>query len=339
MPSKVTYLIGAGASQNVHQLAKGKGASTSYSESLYQFVKDNSDYFHQFINNRRISEGLYPKYLDISEKCIRFGTPDTYAKWLYENNNLDEYEYLKRLISAYFTQHDHNPENLDRFTKVSEYRVLPFLTSIMEDGKIPDHIKIISWNYDSQFEIAARNYVETYKSHGSYNKYYLNGFSAWPNSINSFDPDYIKVKKTPFLIHLNGLAGFNYDPSKLADEFIAPFLGMAHLNQKPLLSYSWEDEKDGLLDGFVKHRLKLAMDMVEGTEYLVIIGYSFPFFNRKTDKMLLHKMSGTLQKIYYQEPNSDVTPEDLKNKFDLGIAKERIIMLRNTTQYHIPHEL
>lgn len=339
MSSKVTYLIGAGASQNVHRLAKNEAASSSYSESLHQFIKDNADYFHQYIANPQISEKLYPKYLDISKKCMQFGTPDTFAKWLYEKNELADYDLLKRLISTYFSQNDHNPYRLDRFTTTAEYRVLPFLTSIMEDGRIPDNVKVISWNYDSQFEIAARNYTESYQNHEPYNRHYLKGFSAWPNTINSFDPDFMKSNFTPFLIHLNGLAGFDYDQIKLSEELIAPFIGMAPTSQKPLLSYSWEDEKDGLLDGFVKHRLKLAMDMVEGTEYLVIIGYSFPFFNRKIDKILLHNMSGTLQKIYYQEPSADALPVDLKNKFDLGISKDRIIMLRNTGQYHIPHEL
>ena len=68
MPSKVTYLIGAGASQNVHRLARNGGASISYSESLHQFVKDNADYFHRFINNRDLSHHLYPQYIEISKK-------------------------------------------------------------------------------------------------------------------------------------------------------------------------------------------------------------------------------------------------------------------------------
>ena len=79
--------------------------------------------------------------------------------------------------------------------------------------------------------------------------------------------------------------------------------------------------------------------MVEGTEYLVIIGYSFPFFNRHIDKQLLTTISPTLKKIYYQEPNTDISEDDLINKFDLQVSKEQIKMVRNQNQYHIPHEL
>ena len=39
MPSKVTYLIGAGASHNAHQLAKANPNSRTYSESLFIFKR------------------------------------------------------------------------------------------------------------------------------------------------------------------------------------------------------------------------------------------------------------------------------------------------------------
>ena len=50
-------------------------------------------------------------------------------------------------------------------------------------------------------------------------------------------------------------------------------------------------------------------------------------------------MSPTLKKIYYQEPNTDISEDDLINKFDLQVSKEQIKMVRNQNQYHIPHEL
>ena len=336
MPSKVSYLIGAGASQKAHPLAKTSNEKINYSTILYSFIKENREYFQTRIKEYPQRVNILKEYLEIAEKCIEFGTPDTYAKWLHENKKKDEYVKLKKLISTYFSSRDYNPDNNEKFVTKPEPRILPFLTSIMDNGEIPENIKIISWNYDSQFEIAAKN-VPVLDTDGiSIKKEYLKGFSAYPNVTNSF-PSYMQFSHIPFLIHLNALAGFNLNTSGLIDECIAPFVEMVATENMPSLSYAWEKE-DGL-GVFTNKRIEIANQMAEGTEYLVIIGYSFPFFNRHIDKQLLTTMSPTLKKIYYQEPNRGINEDDLINKFDLQISKEQIKMVRNPNQYHIPHEL
>lgn len=249
-----------------------------------------------------------------------------------ENNQLDEYTFIKKLISTYFTYFDHSPYDENKINQRKEYRILPFLTSILENGKVPENVKMISWNYDNQIELAAK-----YKTQDSFK--YLKGFTAWPNTINSENISYTNEGKLPFLIHLNGLAGFKYDKMKFAEESITPFVEFAATEHDPLLSFSWEASSDEILPTFNTTRLNLAKQMVTGTEYLVIVGYSFPFFNRSVDKILLEVMNSSLIKIYYQEPNSEIGPEDLINKFDLNISIDKIKMIRDVRQYHIPHEL
>lgn len=336
MPSKVSYLIGAGASHFAHPLARTEKGVSVYSKTLHSFIKENRDLFQSSMRNHPERESINNQYVEIAQKCIDFGTPDTYAKWLYENKKFDDYTKLKKLISTYFNSYDYNPDNYEKFKFKSEYRILPFLTSIMNKGKIPDNIKIISWNYDSQFEIAAKN-VPTLKDDGATIKTeYLKGFSAFPNVMNSF-PSFRAFSDIPFLLHLNSLAGFNYNNQGLIDECIAPFLELSATDNKPSLSYAWEEEEGA--GAFANKRVEIANSMTEGTEYLVIIGYSFPFFNRHIDKQLLKNMAPTLKKIYYQEPNPEINEDDLINKFDLEIPKEQIKMVRGINQYHIPHEL
>jgi hypothetical protein len=332
MAPKITYLLGAGASSFAHPLAKSTPDSRSYSEALYSFIVDNRNVFNEALGGVINFEDIFKKYTAIADKCRLYGTPDTYAKWLYENNHNENYNCLKKLISTYFSYNDHKLNSHSDSNNKKDYRALPFLTSILENGKLPENIKLVSWNYDSQIEIAAQNNT-------SHVNKYLKGFTSWPNSINSNDPSFIRENKEPFLLHLNGLAGFKYNKMLLAEESITPFIELAATNHEPLLSFSWEVSNSEILPGFNLNRLEVAKNMVKSTEYLVIVGYSFPFFNRKVDKLLLEEMSPSLRKIYYQEPNKDILPEDLINKFDVNIPADKIKMIRDVGQFYIPHEL
>ncbi|MDB2462896.1 hypothetical protein N9W61_02200 [Algibacter sp.] len=79
------------------------------------------------------------------------------------------------------------------------------------------------------------------------------------------------------------------------------------------MSFAWEN--------FGKE-LKFYSDLrdsIENTDILIVIGYSFPFFNRKIDKFILDSMDG-LEKIYVQDPeNSSDIIEKIK-----GLIPEKI---------------
>ena len=76
-------------------------------------------------------------------------------------------------------------------------------------------------------------------------------------------------------------------------------------NFKNHLSFAWEHDTNS---SFYK-QLKNA---VSDTEILVVIGYSFPFFNRKIDKLILEDFMGnSLRKVYFQATDA----ENLKERF------------------------
>jgi|SRR6187402_223846 len=75
------------------------------------------------------------------------------------------------------------------------------------------------------------------------------------------------------------------------------------------------------------------------TEVLVVIGYSFPFFNRDVDREIIRSMS-KLRKIYIQDCN----PENIKSRF-LSILPDweknnvQIIPVNDVTEFFLPPEL
>jgi len=73
------------------------------------------------------------------------------------------------------------------------------------------------------------------------------------------------------------------------------------------------------------------------TMILVVIGYSFPFFNRDVDRLIIGEMKNLL-KVYIQDPYA----ADVKETFQAindRIDPNMIIPLDNTKQFLLPPEL
>ena len=96
--------------------------------------------------------------------------------------------------------------------------------------------------------------------------------------------------------------------------------------------YSWE--RNEITDLVLRN----AVEIAKQTEILVIIGYSFPFFNRTYDKLIFNEMT-SLRKVYYQDPNPKI--DILKNSI-LPFYKNDIQVINDEpslSQFFLPHEI
>ncbi len=330
MEEKITYIIGAGASAHAHQLARTPQEQNRYALRLIDFVTELE---------AKHPIGVFDNLKKVAKNCLEFGSPDTYAKYLYEREPTnDYYRLLKALISFYFETAEFSPDRLNNPDARSiDSRVLPFLTYIAKDNKLAENVKILSWNYDRQFEIAADKYRLKAKSKDPFP-----GFSVWPNIGDGID-----TKKLPFLLHLNGVAGFKYEQNcfNAVDQIAHKDEWIFDFNVKePLISYAWEDDENGH-HLFKAKRKSIAKEMVEGTTILIVIGYSYPFFNRHTDNQLFNSMRKTLRKIYFQDFNSGeflYNQFNLKKSIDTGdpfLPVVEIVHINNLNNYFVPFEL
>ncbi len=120
----------------------------------------------------------------------------------------------------------------------------------------------------------------------------------------------------------------------LSDLFV--YLQTQQRNNR-LLKFAWENlnpdyslKKDDCLEK--------ALLIAERTQILVIIGYSFPGFNREIDKKIFNKMLG-LKKIYIQSPNAESIEKIIQS--DLIIeGRPQVVYddLGYWDQFHIPSE-
>ena len=329
----ITYLIGAGASYEALPIVKDIGEKLQYFKDNFNFYTEKEKI--DFLDTK---DRLIDKIINVAEsqkrtELINFAKSfyndiewlqknveihssiDTFAKKLFLREELDKLNRLKFILSSFFVFLE--VKNLDK-------RYDSFFASILEDiNNYPKNINILSWNYDSQIEKAHYNFAE---KDGSYS----------PDPLNLQYRGDIKESSYPidgFCVHkLNGTTKLK--DSQYMEEIYNVnekneiTLGFNSLNEyqnllsgvkKPNMTFAWENFDENL--DFFKN-LKTS---VSKTEILIVIGYSFPFFNRKIDKFILDSMSN-LKKVYVQDPSfsSDII-EKIKGLIPDRKVTEKII--------------
>lgn len=338
MAEKFLYLLGAGASAQALPLVKIK---TDWMDCLADRFKIVSRQLEKLptvdlkhIQNKADFFKSIAEKLDwLATECENFGTIDTYAKYLYITDR-ERYELLKFTLSCYFPYEQITNGKLDK-------RYTVWLTSILDRLVFPSNVKIVSWNYDFQLQLTARKLFEKNAesvavSNGGVAKRSPAFIEYYP-SIGRDLPNYNHLS----LLHLNGIAGFykNDDIHKhvfLNDmhDTVDRYKYFEPLIQNDVysrLNFAWEKETKAKNEEILKIMLK-------DVSILVVIGYSFPFFNREMDSSIFEILQnqGNLKKIYFQDPVRD--GQFLRSQFELreGLKIEHI---QETNALYIPYEM
>lgn len=109
------------------------------------------------------------------------------------------------------------------------------------------------------------------------------------------------------------------------------------LNSNPIkyrneLSYAWEHDGENEL-------LQTILKRVEDTEVLVVIGYSFPYVNRRIDRYIFNSMK-SLKKIHIQDTNANAIKDRITAIFEfLQKPLPEIHTHEDIGQFIIPNEL
>ncbi|MEQ8474488.1 MAG: hypothetical protein RIC35_25040 [Marinoscillum sp.] len=293
-----TYLLGAGASFNSIPIV------TEFEDRL-QFHLDLLEGTRLGHETNRVHLDAYlDEVKDLKPKLQHYTSVDTYAKFLKLKGQEKEYHSLKNCLTMFFMIEQFvNLENI-RLTFKSNlenkkpYRLDPrynnFIVSLMNRPKWPSNLKVLSWNYDFQLQLAANSI--------SYDlaKYY-------PCEYDETQVD---------LFHLNGIAGISRENQLILDRDTERSLDAVIRHWEDLtrgrgynqyMKYAWESNLDF---GPVEDHLKKS-------DVLVVIGYSFPFFNRDVDYKIfdLLQQGNSLKKIYFQ--NGILNGEFLYEQFNL----------------------
>lgn len=348
--TKVTYLLGAGASFNAIPIWDGQGDSmidvANYIDGFitHRLSLEENKHYGTLKDNDKIKT-LISKLEFYGNKAKEFGTLDIYARNLYLLNKKSDLNDLKFNLSIYFdiwenfTPYKINlgfgsvDKREDKAYDKIDKRYYSLLAVILDqtDGNplINENIKFISWNYDLQLEMAYRSFMDKPEVQTL-------------NSINNFF-NFFNNEKPKNIIHLNGFRGaFDYDnkifpiiedeqPKNIGDYLVSflesekGFLSRA-INYDKRIKYAWEENSQ---------TVKLANQILEETDILVVVGYSFPSYNRKIDSELLEAFEtsnkGKSKKIIYQNPSNNL--ELLES-----ITNIKVEHYEDVKQFYIPQE-
>ncbi len=335
--SKVTYLLGAGASYGSRNketgwIERGLPIISEFPQALDQLIFELGDHNPYSDKESKLVEELQW----LKQKCIEYPTIDTYAKILYVNGTGTDSEYLhlKRVLALFFL--------LFQNKEMRDLRYDNFIASLIGKNKELPPIDILTWNYDAQLEFA---FSEYFSKEGVEN--------LWRNRLNVMNKTYFHTyfaQNEKFSItKLNGTAFFEKNKdgrTRVIDMLLSDMTNEEKIEQsKHILledydannldlpqsgiSYVWENGLDSEILPTIEHR-------IANTEVLVVIGYSFPYVNRPTDKRLLVSMD-KLRKIYIQDPRAKQIAETIMTLCPL--QKEQIVCIDSNNQFIIPYEL
>lgn len=329
----ITYLLGAGASAEalppvVKIPERIEEVISLIKEKKFVIIPENLNYSPElyFPGEKDLIEDLNW----LKNKSSLHSSVDTFAKKLFLQDEKEELKRLKIILSVFLTVCElSNP--LDK-------RYDSFIASLCEESlNLPQNIRIVSWNYDIQFERSYSNYAKqndllnvldslNVHSRGLKTNYNPNQFGIFKLNGSSLIrnleyPRQIKGFTDSLIDYLDGpsFKSVIYNYQKLKE-------GMA----EPGICFAWE--KDNVLN-------TSAFKDLESTQTLIVIGYSFPFFNRVIDRQLIASMQN-LERVYYQtKEDKNEAEERLNIIFENWIGKPKIKVSNNTDQFYLPPQL
>ncbi|PWS33865.1 hypothetical protein [Pedobacter paludis] len=324
--AEVAYLLGAGASA---------GALPIVSQMANEIIEDQtviSNYLKRSdaVDANPLLVFLEDRLAELVKACDEHSSVDTYAKKLYHTDQ-QEFQKLKITLSFYFTAR--------QIIKQLDKRYDNFFASILQAGnRLPKKIKVLSWNYDFQLEASFQNFIGGNLDNS---KERLNMFSSYDFEQMEYIYDKFSV------IKLNGSARMKSSTGKYLflienrnqnqEQLLIDLVRNYHRIYEKYSFYSCELkfawENSSLID-FIKY----CHQTLTCIEVIVVIGYSFPFFNRKVDLAIFENLKN-LKRIIIQDKNPEAIKEVLLELLEQAGISPEVILKSGTDQFFFPKEL
>ena len=224
---------------------------------------------------------------------------------------------------------------LEEFYEKIDTRYINFTNVIVKNShSIRSNFKIINWNYDNQLQKSIMqtkqvNYFEAYKRLNTIEKFTSrqrnSGGVFRLNGLFNYNYKDSRVESIPFL---NDKKNIDHSEKEIAEEIVRHYGNCIH---RPKFYNLLSLENDNYTD----ETKKIAIESVKDTEYLNIIGYSFPLINVGTDREILNSME-KLEKVYIQS----YEPENIKRAFNelYKIEKDVKIETISPDKFYIPRD-
>ena len=311
---RLGYYIGAGASAN--SLPVVKDMPCLLRELANKIVtcaeRDN-------LNGRM--EEIVGDLRWLADSSEGFTSVDALARYCHFRADTEQMTRLKKTLVAFFL--------LEQARRSVDPRYRDFLSYLgqldeRQNVAMPTDVRVISWNYDMQFEKAYAEFLPP----DAYSKV----ATALQVVPGLGDGGY--CSKCFSIVKLNGTASMELSSEHVLSRRYTLLISDFDDTLKQLVSrygediahyvnFAWED------DEFRSD----ALERVERVETLVVIGYSFPLVNRAVDQdVLTYRLRP--EKLYVQAgANGPAVKERLVG---LGVDAEAVSVVEDVDQFYIP---
>lgn len=329
---KVTYLLGAGAS--AHAVPTSAYMNSSIRVFLDELISVRGKVNLPLVEPAAMDEMLTRMTEEASvlwSELKEHKNVDVYGRQLYLTHQLAKSRQLKALVSAFLIFHQLE-NGIDK-------RYDQFLANILDKNdklevNFPMELLLLSWNYDFQLEMAASSYLRQ-------------NFTDKIQELMSFFPrvqvqDLEREMLNKFsVIKLNGtVAGtlpdeINFLPLTLAvkpvENHPAETLRKIRLAEAIAHYNRYSDKKSNAVSNImyawevssIQKRMRSYLKYKSyNTDVLVVVGYSFPTFNRRFDRELLANMQ-LLKEVCIQAPSNEI--QGIADRFYALLGYERVL--------------
>ncbi len=358
-PKNIAYLLGAGASANclpvINELPSRLKRFIDIIQQAINFAETDSSPLKPEDFNKDNVVQLKEDVKWLIDEMRNHKTVDTLAKkfYLIEERHNDLVK-LKKILSSYFIFEQILPtpdirtleidgKEVKQDKELPDKRYDSFIATII-NGKpgelsLSPNFKIVSWNYDIQMELAYKQYKPSDNIFGIQHQLQSIPTKSYATSDNHLNADKFS------LVRLNGIAGLmsfdaiNYhlkkgiiNNEKLTHSIsaIANSYRQAPTEESEYLNYSWENSEDYQ---YIYRRKQGVIDeacqIMRKADIIVIIGYSFPIFNRNIDREIFADCPN-LKKVYVQDKNANEIKELISSSIGAFNSELRSVIYNNT---------
>ena len=343
----ITYLFGAGASAKACPILKAQGKKMIALSKMF-LDPEITEPCLKLISSANPAERIMLDMCYFGHKALQYGTIDTYAKKLYLSDDYEnELDRLKLSVSVFFTIWESMGSDYPIKSKFEsiDSRYISLLASILEKTaervpKIKDNVRFVTWNYDLQFERAFKSFCLNHFTWDDVSRYLKFRVDSSRNS----DQD---------ICHLNGYNGYYFTATKSDKkkreidtidrnlqnkdlqailkeiDFIVESNDRDQISFSEHINYAWES------NSLAQATRNSALNIFSKTDTLVIIGYSFPPFNKEIDQQLFKYFQGPNKRIFYQDPNAS---EDYVSTLVKGPKPEIRCIKDKMDQFMLPYD-
>lgn len=359
MRKQLTYILGAGASFESIPLVK------SFPTRFQKF----NDYLIQVHSDARFGEGICNTYRDVHKKSKELYEAfkshqsfDTYFKKLFHTKSLSEIFLAKKILNLYFIwEHLSRPtakpiyeENDFWKQSIIDKRYDALIAGLLKpiNGKAVTYcpINFITWNYNLNLFLSLKNYFGPDESIGEFLKRIeVKGVNnVW--NINE-EVSVLNMNGYFFSSSLSKEKNLSI-PNKEIHDFMSKKINEGYLSinytdeDAEKIKFAWESNPE---ESDNNECLSLAIQGIKDSEHIIVIGYTFPLYNRLIDFQYFNGALLKEKNIYLQDPNAKMLRTTVVNDFNIWDAKSNpseillgqstITLIENCDSFYVPSSI